>query len=64
MLFSIHDSSVGDKSMKFGTDDLHMTLIDNQPLATQNSNFFKMAASFKIGCNCTYVSDYMTLLGL
>ena len=27
--------------MKFGTDDLHMTLIDNQPGATQNS---KMAA--------------------
>ena len=29
--------------MRFGTDDLHMTLIDNQPGATQNFNFFKVA---------------------
>ena len=34
--------------MKFGTDDLHMTLIDNQPRATQNSTFFKMAASLQL----------------
>ena len=40
-MVSMHDSSVGDRSMKFGTDDLHMTLIDNQPLATQNSNIFQ-----------------------
>ena len=43
---AIHDSSVGDKSMKFGTDDLHMTLIDNQPRATKNSKFFKVAHQF------------------
>ena len=43
----MHDSSVGDRSMKFGTNDLHMTLIDNQPLATQNSNIFKMASQFE-----------------
>ena len=33
----MHDSSVGDTSVKLCTDYLHMTLIDNQPLATQNS---------------------------
>ena len=46
-----HDSSVGDTSMKLGTDDLHMTLIDNQPPATQNFYIFKMAARFQNGCN-------------
>ena len=39
----MHDSSVGDTSMKLCTDDLHMSLIDNQPLATKKFNVFKMA---------------------
>ena len=38
-------NSVGDKSMKFGTDVLHMTLLENQPRAMKNSKFFKMAAA-------------------
>ena len=35
--------------MTFGTDDLHMTLIDNQPRATQNSYIFQDGCQFAIG---------------
>ena len=35
--------------MKFGTDDLHMTLIENQPQATQKSSIFKDGRQFAIG---------------
>ena len=57
--------SVGDKSMKFGTDVLHMTPIDNQPPATKNLTFFKMAANCKNGYQL-YIRFglYFTLLGL
>ena len=42
-------SSVGDKGMTFGTDVPHMALLHKQPVATKNSNVFKMAANFKNG---------------
>ena len=63
-MVSMHDSSVGDGSMKFGTNDLHMTLIDNQPLATQNSNIFKMASQLEKWLQQDLRLDYITLLGL